>query len=173
MEAPTNQPQSGDLLKTVIKVMEGPKTLTIRKIGGGGHAVLWGERGFKLFPSLPLFLSSIFTSLHVPWPDPSPAPSSSLSNQVTYIRSIFSLISDNVEPSRRRTHSSNEPPRRLAASSRVMERDSGERGGGGWTCRGGGCRSIHGLKMRPAELKRGAVDRRWLWTRTSERVCVS
>lgn len=43
MEAPTNQPQSGDLLKTVIKVMEGPKTLTIRKIGEWGiHAVLWG-----------------------------------------------------------------------------------------------------------------------------------
>lgn len=36
MEAPTNQPQSGDLLKTVIKVMEGPKTLTMRKIGGVG-----------------------------------------------------------------------------------------------------------------------------------------
>lgn len=36
MEAPTIQPQSRDLLKAVIKVMEGPKTLTIRKTGGGG-----------------------------------------------------------------------------------------------------------------------------------------
>lgn len=36
MEARTKQPQSGDLLKTVIKVMGGPKTLTIRKKGGGG-----------------------------------------------------------------------------------------------------------------------------------------
>lgn len=131
MEARTKQLQSGDLLKTVIKVMEGPKTLTIRKKGCGGVlAALWGERGFKLLPSLPLFLFPIFTSLLVPWPDPSPAPSSSLSNQVTYIRSIFSLIPVNVEPSRGRfstpcTHPSSGAGERAPAEPRSVQPSHG------------------------------------------------
>lgn len=62
--------------------------------------MVWGERGFKLFPSLPLFFlflpactlrGQIFAH----------SSSSSLSNQVTYIRSIFSLMSDNLKPSQR------------------------------------------------------------------------
>lgn len=132
MEAPTNQPQSGDLLKTVIKVMEGPKTLTIRKIGEWGiHAVLWGDRGFKLFLSLPLFFYFYQPARSMARSFPC---SLLLTLQPGHLhRSIFSLISDNMKPSQRRfstvcTHSSSgaseRTPRRFAACSRVIERDT-------------------------------------------------